>query len=68
MKCANYLVTLSVTVRDVDRPVLGFTVTVTMQVPTLSPFKVDPYTLQYRDDLLDTFNDGIDSVIPNNLA
>ena len=62
-----HLVILSVTVLDIG-PDLGFTVTATTQVPTLRPFKVDLYTLQYRDDLLDTLNDGIDSVMPSNLA
>ena len=60
--------TLRVTVFDVDRPVLGFTVTVTVQEPTLSPFKVDLDTLQNFEDLLATFNDATDPVLIVNLA
>ncbi len=60
--------TLSVTVRDVDRPVLGFTVTVTVQEPSLSPFKVDTYTLHNFDDLLNTFNDVTDPAAIVNFA
>ena len=68
-QCAPcYLMTFSVTVLDADRPVLGFTVTVAVQEPTLSPFKVDLDTLQNLDDLLDTFNDAIDPVLTFKLA
>ena len=45
-----HLVTDSVTDLDVDGPVLGFTVTVTLQDPTFMPFKVVPDTLQYFVD------------------
>ena len=63
-----YLVTPSVTVLDADKPILGFTVTVTVQEPTLSPRRVDLDTLQYRADCVDTLNDTTDPVLIVNLA
>lgn len=42
--------TINVTVLETDLPVLGFTVTATLQGPAFTPFRIVPDTLQYLVD------------------
>ena len=52
--------TFSVTVFDVGLPLLGVTVTVTLQDPALSPLSVAPDALQYFKELRTTFSDNFE--------
>ena len=49
--------TLRVNVLDFEAPFFGFTVTVTLQVPTFNPLIVVPITLQYFAVEETTFNE-----------
>ena len=52
--------TLRVNVFELEAPFFGFTVTVTLQVPTFKPLIVVPVTLQYFADEGTTLNDTVE--------